>query len=252
MKWIPLLMVLLLSGPSHIIIVSNSIDHSPELVSYLQEHNQVVTITPEQFPEYQVYDYYVLLGGPDAPEGMGNIVRGILSIREQDYLRQTGEYNLFIRVINGKMFFVLAGSDRESTKKAVEDLKDEVLSYIPEQPIRWTDDLEMAMNKAQKENKLVYIDFYTEWCGYCMDMNEITYTDPRIIKLLTYDLIAVKLNKDYGENADIVAQYKVYGQPYEIVITPQGELIWSHRGYINPEVLYLFLTSLLEDSSLSG
>ena len=252
MKWISLLMALLLSGPSHVIIVSNSIDNSPQLISYLQEHNQVLSITPDQFPNYQAYEFYILLGGPDAPEGMGDIVRSILSIREQEYLRRSGEYNLFIRVINGKMFFVLAGSDRENTKKAVDDLKDEVLSYMPEEPIRWADDLEMALEKARKENKLVYVDFYTEWCGYCIDMNEITYTDPRIIKLLTDDFIAVKLNKDYGENADIVAQYKVYGQPYEIVITPQGELMWSHRGYINPEVLYLFLLSLLEDSSMSG
>ncbi|MBU7042762.1 MAG: DUF255 domain-containing protein [Theionarchaea archaeon] len=252
MKWIPLLIVLLFAGPSHIVIVSNSIDHSTELISYMQNHHQIITITPEEFPQYQTYEYYVLLGGPDAPEGMGEIVQGILSRNEQDYLRRTEEYTLFIRVINGKMFFVLAGADRENTHKAVEDLKDDVLSYIPEQPIPWSDDLVSAMEQAQREKKFVYVDFYTEWCGYCIDMNEITYTDPRIIKMLTDDFIPVKLNKDYGENADIVAQYKVYGQPYEIVITPQGELIWSHRGYINPEMLYLFLTSLLENSTSSG
>jgi thiol:disulfide interchange protein DsbD len=252
MKWIPLLMLSLLVGPSHIVIVSNSIDHSPELISYVQEHHRVLPIEPIDFSEYQQYDYYILLGGPDAPEGMGDIVQGVLSMREQDYLRRTEEYNLFIRMINGKMFFILAGSDRENTQKAVEDLKDDVLSYIPGNPIRWGDNLEMALEKAQRENKLVYIEFYTEWCKYCTDMDDITYTDPRIIKLLTDDFIPVKLNKEHAENADIINTYRVYGQPYEIVITPQGELVWSHRGYINPEALYLFLISLLENSTLSG
>lgn len=246
MKWLPLFVLLIvLSGPTKIVVVSNSIDYSPELIEYLQQEFQIISITAEEFSSYQNYQYYVILGGPDAPEGVGELVRAILSLREQDYIRQTKEYDLFIRVKDGKTFFVLAGADREQTKRAVTDLKDDVLSYIPKDLIPWLDNLDEALQKAKSENKLVYIDFYTDWCRYCMEMDEGTYTDPRIITLLTESFVPVKLDKDNPENKDIITHYSISGQPVEIVITPDGDILWGHRGYLDADELFFYLTSLL-------
>ena len=246
MKWLPLFVLLiLLSGPTKIVVVSNSIDYTPELIEYVQQHFQVISITAEEFSDYQNYDYYIILGGPDAPEGVGDLVQAILSLREQDYIRNTKEYHLFIRVKGGKTFFVLAGADREQTERAVTDLKDDVLSYIPKDLIPWLDNFDEALEKAKSENKLVYIDFYTDWCRYCMEMDEKTYTDPRIVTLLTEAFIPVKLDKDNPDIKDIISRYRISGQPVEIVITSDGELQWGHRGYLGPDELYFYLTSLV-------
>jgi thioredoxin 1 len=246
MKLLPLLVLLIvLSGPTKVVVVSNSIDYSPELIEYVQQEFEVISISAEEFSDYQHYQYYMVLGGPDAPEGVGDLVRSILSIREQDYIKNSKEYDLFIRVKDGKTFFVLAGADREQTKLAVTDLKDEILSYIPKDLIPWLDNLDEALQKAQLENKFVYIDFYTDWCRYCIQMDEGTYTDPRTITLLTEEVVPVKLNKDDPENRDITAHYKIFGQPVQIVVTPDGEIVWGHHGYIDADELYFSLMSLL-------
>ncbi len=246
MKWMLFLLLLIfLTGPIRIVVVANSIDYSPELIEYLSQEFEVISITAEEFPDYQGYQYYVILGGPDAPEGIGEIVRSVLSNREQQFLRTTEEYNLFIRVQSGKTFFVLAGKDREQTRLAVANLKDEILSYIPKEPIRWIDNLDEAFRRAETEGKLVYIDFYTEWCRYCVQMDENTYTDPRIVSLLTEEFVPVKLNREHPDNADIVKQYKIYGQPTEMVLAPDGKVIWGHRGFLDADELYFYLTSIL-------
>ena len=239
------MLMILLSGPVKVVVISNSIDHSPELIDYVQQEFEVISISAEEFPDYQGYQYYVILGGPDAPEGVGDLVQSILSGQEVEYLRSTEEYNLFIRVRDGKTFFVLAGADREMTREAVTELKDDILSYIPKSPIKWGDDLDEALLEAESEGKLVYIDFYTDWCRYCMDMDEETYTDSRIITLLSEEFVPVKLNRERRENADIVKKYNVYGQPIQLVLTPDGEVVWGHRGYVDADELYYYLKSIL-------
>ncbi len=252
MKWLPLLVcAIVLFGPANssaitVVVVSNSIDFSPDLIEYLQQEYEVISITAEEYPHYQEYQYYVILGGPDAPEGIGDIASSVLSFQQEEFLRVTEEYNLFIRVKDGKTFFVLAGSDREQTKLAVTELKDEVLAYLPREPITWLENFDEALEKAKSENKLVYVDFYSDWCAYCKKLDEETYTDPRIIKLLTEEYVAVKINKGYPENEDIVKQYKIYVQPVEIVVSPDGTLLWRFQGYLDADDLYSYLTSLLE------
>jgi len=249
MKWI-LIFVILFLGPSKIVIVSNSIDYSPALIEYFQNDFDVISITAEEFPSYQNYQYYIILGGPDAPEGIGDIVKNVLSVQEQQYLRDTEEYNLFIRTKGSKTYFILAGADREQTSLAVENLKDDILEYIPKTPVKWIDDLDEALQRAKEEDKLVYIDFYTNWCRYCITMDEETYTDPRIVNLLTEEFIPVKLNREHPENVDIVKQYKIYGQPVEVVVDSDGTLLWSHRGYMDAGELYLYLMSILSQKQI--
>lgn len=249
MKWIwILLLFILMLGPAKIVVVSNSIDYSPELIEYLQKEREVISITADQFSEYQQYQYYIILGGPDAPEGIGDIVTTILSTQEQEFLRNTKEYNLFIRVKGNKTYFVLAGTDREQTKLAVDNLKDDIVEYIPKTPVKWIDDFEEALEKAKKEDKLVYIDFYTEWCRYCIKMEEETYTDPRIVQLLTEEFVPLKLNREYPEHQDIVKQYNIYRQPVELVVDADGDVLWGHTGYLDADELYFYLMALLSQS----
>ena len=53
MKWVLFIVIVLLSGPIKVVIVSNSVDYSPELIEYLQQEFEVISITAEEFPDYQ-------------------------------------------------------------------------------------------------------------------------------------------------------------------------------------------------------
>jgi thioredoxin-related protein len=53
-----------------------------------------------------------------------------------------------------------------------------------------------AVEANKKEQKKIFIDCYTDWCGWCKKMDRDTYANPDIIKKLNKDFIVVKFNPE--------------------------------------------------------
>ncbi len=60
--------------------------------------------------------------------------------------------------------------------------------------LEWLD-FNAGMKKAAKEKKLVLVDMYTDWCGWCK-MDRDTYADPKIIEKINKHCVAVKFNPE--------------------------------------------------------
>lgn len=55
-------------------------------------------------------------------------------------------------------------------------------------------------NAANKVNpKKIFIDVYTEWCGWCKKMDKATFKDPAVIEALNKDFYAVKFDAEQKE-----------------------------------------------------
>lgn len=50
--------------------------------------------------------------------------------------------------------------------------------------------------KSVEEGKILLVDAYTDWCGWCKVMDRKTYADPAIIAKLNESFICVKLNPE--------------------------------------------------------
>ena len=61
---------------------------------------------------------------------------------------------------------------------------------------------EEAVERSKKEKRKIFIDVYTDWCGWCKVMDNKTFTDPEIAKLLNEEFRAVKFNAE--QRADVV------------------------------------------------
>lgn len=61
---------------------------------------------------------------------------------------------------------------------------------------------EEAVQRMEKEPKKMFIDVYTEWCGWCKKMDKSTFLDPKVVKAMNAEFYAVKL--DAEQKADIV------------------------------------------------
>ena len=52
--------------------------------------------------------------------------------------------------------------------------------------------------KSVEEGKILLVDAYTDWCGWCKVMDRKTYADPAIIAKLNESFICVKFNPELG------------------------------------------------------
>src|SRR5580700_4172641 len=60
--------------------------------------------------------------------------------------------------------------------------------------IKW-----MSLSDADKLNqgpkkKKIFVDIYTDWCGWCKRLDATTYQDPKVVKYVNDNFYAVKLN----------------------------------------------------------
>ena len=49
---------------------------------------------------------------------------------------------------------------------------------------------------AQKKGKIMLVDVYTDWCGWCKRMDRDTYAKSEIIGLINQDYVAIKFNPE--------------------------------------------------------
>ncbi len=102
--------------------------------------------------------------------------------------------------------------------------------------------LDEALPMAKKQNKFIFIDFYTTWCGYCKKMDRDVFSQKEVIDLLNDDFIAVKVNGDSQKQLDIDGykiserdlakkEFKVTGYPTFWWLTPSGKKLHSQSGY---------------------
>jgi thioredoxin-related protein len=68
-----------------------------------------------------------------------------------------------------------------------------------EGPVQWIT-FEEAVKKTKTEKRPVFIDVYTDWCGWCKVMDKNTFNDPRVAKLLNENFYAVKFDAEQKED----------------------------------------------------
>lgn len=107
-------------------------------------------------------------------------------------------------------------------------------------PVKWLT-FEQAVQKSAKEKRLIFIDVYTDWCGWCKVMDKNTFSDPEVARILNEKFYPVKFNAEQRE--DVVFR----GQQYKFV--PYGNK-GSHElaaALLNNKLSYPTVVFLDED-----
>jgi thioredoxin-related protein len=65
--------------------------------------------------------------------------------------------------------------------------------------VKWMT-FEEAMTKSKTEKRKIFIDVFTDWCGWCKVMDRSTFNDPVVAKLLNEKFYPVKFNAEQRDN----------------------------------------------------
>lgn len=89
-------------------------------------------------------------------------------------------------------------------------------------------DLNVALEKAKAENKMVFIDAYAEWCGPCKVMARDIFPQPEVGEYFNTHFVNMKLDMEKPENRYIAQKYEVRAYPTYLFLSGEGELV--HKG----------------------
>ena len=86
-----------------------------------------------------------------------------------------------------------------------------------------------AVGQAKKENKLIFVDFYTQWCGPCYNMAKDVFTRQDVGNYYNEHFVNVKIDAENGEGIELAKKYKVRSYPTYAFIDPATEEL-VHRS----------------------
>lgn len=86
-----------------------------------------------------------------------------------------------------------------------------------------------ALKAAKQENKLVFIDFYTDWCGPCKKMAKEVFPLKMVGNFMNAKFVNLKLNAE-KEGKELAARYKVSAYPTFVVLDAEGKAVAELKG----------------------
>lgn len=102
-------------------------------------------------------------------------------------------------------------------------------------------------DKAIKENKYIFIDCFTTWCGPCITMSKDVFPTPEVGKYYNANFINVKVQIDttakddndvknwYADAHNLLKEYKIKSFPTFLFFSPNGHLVHRATGGMSKE-----------------
>jgi thioredoxin-related protein len=136
---------------------------------------------------------------------------------------------------------------------------------VSDSVIEWLD-LETAAERNKDDKKLIFIDIYTDWCGWCKKMDQSTFQDSSVVSYMSEHFYSVKMNaesKDPIAYKEILYEYKTFnGKGYNelavnllggemsfpsfVVLSKKEAKLGTIIGFQKPTELLLALKAYVE------
>jgi len=111
--------------------------------------------------------------------------------------------------------------------------------------VQWRDFSDAVFAEAKRDGKLLILDLEAVWCHWCHVMEEKTYTNPAVKKILKDKYIALKV--DQNNRPDLARRYQDWGWPATIFFNADGTELVKRAGYIPPESMAKLLQAIVDD-----
>src|SRR3989338_721063 len=114
-----------------------------------------------------------------------------------------------------------------------------ILFFAPTKGPAWEPYSLEKLAQARQEGKPVVIDFYADWCIACHELDQFTYSNPKVIAALEP---FVRLKNDLSdpnseEVLEVIQQYQLFGVPTVIFLDRTGNEVPDTRidGFVSAD-----------------
>ena len=93
-----------------------------------------------------------------------------------------------------------------------------------------TNDLYAVLDRAESENKLVYIDIGTKWCLPCKMMKEDVYTDKGIGECMNDNFISYMVDAEKANGPNMTVIFDIKSFPTLLFLDTKGHVLQRKVG----------------------
>lgn len=97
--------------------------------------------------------------------------------------------------------------------------------------------LQAAFEKAKLENKLVFVDCYTTWCGPCKMLKQYTFKDVILGDYMKENYVSLAIDMETPEGEILAKKYGIEAYPTLLFLDKYGRVVNHQVGGIGAEAL---------------
>ena len=95
--------------------------------------------------------------------------------------------------------------------------------------------LKEGLEKAQKENKKVFIDVYATWCGPCKYLSKSVFVDKDLGDFMNENFISLKIDGEKGDGLQLMNDFDLDSYPTMLFLNPEMSLLKKIVGAVGAE-----------------
>jgi uncharacterized protein YyaL (SSP411 family) len=108
-------------------------------------------------------------------------------------------------------------------------------SQAPELPsVNWLS-WDEGYTHAQNNEKVIMIDLYTEWCGWCKKMDKETFKNAEVVEIINMHFVPVKMNPEKNGQSFLYKGQKVNAKQLLKLIADDNQLKYPSIVFYYPE-----------------
>jgi thiol:disulfide interchange protein len=90
-----------------------------------------------------------------------------------------------------------------------------------------------ALKLAKKEKKIIMVDYYTTWCGWCKVLDKKTYSNKEVGEYADANMVSLKIDAERGEGIDLTRRSDIKGFPTIIFYDADGKELHRVVGFVD-------------------
>ena len=98
------------------------------------------------------------------------------------------------------------------------------------------------LDRAKKENKLMFVDCYTSWCGPCKTMSKLVFTKDTVADFFNARFVNLKMDMEKGEGPALGKEFHVEAYPTYLLLNGDRKVICRFVGALPADTFLAKIT----------